>query len=145
MGSRVARGFTLFMNWFDGVCAVVCGGWMALGALVALPVSWNDCMDIGFLSGMPLADVLFTTWFWPGLALLLINGLPNVIALVLRFRGNRAGSYAWSIVAGALLICWTAFEMLFIPNALSVFYLVLGVAQLACGIVARRSLQQAGE
>ena len=34
--ARVSRGFALFMNWFDGICSVVCGGFMAASGLVAL-------------------------------------------------------------------------------------------------------------
>lgn len=40
--NRFARGFTLFMNWFDGICASVCGLWMMASALFVLPLSWND-------------------------------------------------------------------------------------------------------
>ena len=38
--------------------------------------------------------------------------------------------------AGCLLVVWTVFELVFIPNGLSVFYVALGVLQLmACGYV----------
>ncbi|WP_206214058.1 hypothetical protein [Adlercreutzia sp. ZJ154] len=128
--NKVARGFALFMNWFDGVCAFLCGLWMMASALFTLPLSWNDWMPISLLDPLPLPDFMKSDFLWPGLALMLVNGVPNIIALVLRFRGNREASYAWGCIAGALLIVWTVFEMVFIPNGLSVFYLVLGVMQL---------------
>ncbi|WP_241158219.1 hypothetical protein [Adlercreutzia sp. ZJ138] len=130
MLDKMARGFALFMNWFDGVCALVCGLWMMASALWALPLSWNDWMPVSLLDPLPLPDFMKSDFLWPGLALVLVNGVPNVVALMLRFRGNRRASYVWSCIAGALLIAWTAFEMAFIPNGLSVFYLVLGVMQL---------------
>ena len=91
--ARVSRGFALLMNWFDGVCSIVCGGFMALSGLVALPVSWNDVMPIEFLGVLPLPEPLIATWFWPGVALALVNGAPNIVALAMRFRGKRAASY----------------------------------------------------
>ena len=129
--ARVSRGFALFMNWFDGVCSIVCGGFMALSGLVALPVSWNDVMPIEFLGVLPLPEPLIATWFWPG------------VALALRFRGKRAASYRWGIAAGVLLIAWTAFELAFMPNGISAFYLALGVLQTAASWHALRTWEDA--
>ncbi len=131
MLDKAARGFALFMNWFDGACALACGLWMMASALWMLPLSWNDWMPVSLLGPLPLPDFMKSDFLWPGLALALVNGVPNVVALVLRFRGDRRASYAWGCVAGVLLIAWTVFELAFIPNGLSVFYLVLGVMQLA--------------
>ena len=137
--ARASRGFALFMNWFDGACSVVCGGFMALSGLVALPVSWNDVMPIEFLGVLPLPEPLIATWFWPGVALALVNGAPNIVALAMRFRGKRAASYRWGIAAGVLLIAWTAFELAFMPNGISAFYLALGVLQTAASWHALRT------
>ena len=137
--ARVSRGFALFMNWFDGICSVVCGGFMALSGLVAMPVSWNDVMPIELLGVLPLPEPLIATWFWPGVALALVNGAPNIVALTLRFRRRRAASYRWGIAAGVLLIAWTAFELVFMPNGISAFYLALGVLQTAASWHALRT------
>ena len=141
--ARVSRGFALFMNWFDGACSVVCGGFMALSGLVALPVSWNDVMPIELLGVLPLPEPLIATWFWPGVALALVNGAPNIVALALRFRGRRAASYRWGIAAGVLLIAWMAFELAFMPNGISAFYLALGVLQTAASWHALRTGEDA--
>ncbi len=137
--ARVSRGFALFMNWFDGVCSIVCGGFMAVSGLVAMSVSWNDVMPIEFLGVLPLPEPLIATWLWPGVALALVNGAPNIVALALRFRGKRAASYRWGIAAGVLLIAWTAFELAFMPNGISAFYLALGVLQTAASWHALRT------
>ena len=112
---------------------------MALSGLVALPVSWNDVMPIEFLGVLPLPEPLIATWFWPGVALALVNGAPNIVALTLRFRRRRAASYRWGIAAGVLLIAWTAFELVFMPNGISAFYLALGVLQTAASWHALRT------
>lgn len=141
--TNLARGFALFMNWFDGVCAVLFGGFMALSAVVALPVSWDDLMPIELLGSFPFHDIFFTSFLWPGIALMLVNGLPNIIALVQRFRRNRRASYQWGIAAGALLIVWTVIEMIYVPNGISIFYMVLGVLQLAASFWALHTWKQA--
>jgi len=129
--NKFARGFALFMNWFDGICAPVCGVWMMASALFTLPLSWNDWMPASILDPLPIPVFMKQDLLWAGFALLLVNGVPNVIALVFRFRGKLEASYRWGIVAGTLLILWTMFELVFIPNGLSAFYLLLGVLQLA--------------
>ena len=131
---KVCGGFSLFINWFNGICALVCGAWMMLSALVDLPLSWNDWMPLSIYDPFPLHDVFFTSHFWSGLALLLVNGVPNLVALVVR----RTDPVAWQwlcLVAGILLLCWTLTEMLIIPNGISVFYLVLGILQTAAAWV----------
>ena len=129
--------FSLFMNWFNGICAPVCGMWMMLSALFDLPLSWNDWMPLSIYDPFPLHDVFFTSHFWPGLALLLVNGVPNIVALV----AHRKSPAAWHracLVAGVLLLCWTITEMLIIPNGLSMFYFALGALQTIAAIVLMR-------
>ena len=133
----MARGFSLFMNWFNGICAPVCGLWMMLSALFELPLSWNDWMPLSIYDPFPLHDVFFTSHFWPGLALLLVNGVPNIIALVVRRRGTTRQWAGWCVLAGVLLIAWTGFELMLIPNGVSIFYFVLGVLQLVAAVRVR--------
>ena len=134
--------FSLFMNWFNGVCAPLCGIWMMLSAFCDLPLSWNDWMPLSIYDPFPLHDVLFASHFWPGLALLLVNGAPNIVALVLRHKSEAAWRRA-CLVAGVLLLCWTITEMVFIPNGLSAFYSILGILQTAAAIVLIRCERQA--
>ena len=131
---KLCRGFSLFMNWFNGICAPLCGGWMMLSALVDLPLSWNDWMPLSIYDPFPFHDVFFTSHFWPGLALLLVNGVSNIVALVMRGRGDTDAWITWCTVAGALLVVWTVIELVFIPNGISLFYFVLGVLQLAAAL-----------
>ena len=126
------------MNWFNGVCAPICGLWMMLSALVNLPLSWNDWMPLSIYDPFPLHDVFFTSHFWPGLALLLVNGVPNIAALIVRRRNDAIAWARWCVVAGGLLVIWTAVELVIIPNGISVLYFVLGILQLASALRLRR-------
>lgn len=131
---KFCRGFSLFMNWFNGICAPLCGCWMMLSALLPLPLSWNDWMPLSIYDPFPFHDVFFTSHFWPGLALFLVNGVSNIVALVKRSRYDMKGWARWCTIAGALLVVWTGIEMVLIPNGISIFYLVLGVLQLASAL-----------
>ena len=131
---KFCRGYSLFMNWFNGICAPVCGLWMMLSALIDLPLSWNDWMPLSIYDPFPLHDVFFTSHFWPGLALFLVNGVSNIVALVARRHGDEAAWITWCTVAGMLLVIWTVVELVIIPNGISVFYFVLGVLQLAAAL-----------
>ena len=82
---------------------------MAVSGLVAMSVSWNDVMPIEFLGVLPLPEPLIATWLWPGVALALVNGAPNIVALA------------------------------FMPNGISAFYLALGVLQTAASWHALRT------
>lgn len=122
------------MNWFNGICAPLCGLWMALSAVVALPLSWNDWMPLSIYDRFPFHDVFFTSHFWPGIALFLVNGVPNIVALVMRGRRNMGAWVTWCTIAGVLLLVWTVTELIIIPNGISFFYFVLGAAQLAAAL-----------
>ena len=43
----------------------------------------------------------------------------------------------WALLAGALLIVWCVFELVYLPNPVSVIYLVIGLVQTACAVVMR--------
>ena len=135
---KLCRGFSLFMNWFNAIGASVCGVWMMLSALFDLPLSWNDWMPLSIYDPFPFHDVFFTSHFWPGLALLLVNGVSNIVALIMRRRHNMASWVRWCTIAGLLLIVWTVTELVLIPNGMSAFYFALGVLQLAAALRLRR-------
>lgn len=136
MGAKLARGFALFVNWFNGVCAVVCGGMMVF-ADALFPGNTDSFMPLSMFDAFPFHDVFFTSLVWPGIALMLVNGVPNLVALAMRFAGKRRASYAWGMAAGAMLVVWTLVEMVYMPNPASVAYMVLGALQLAASWNAR--------
>ena len=135
---KLCRGFSLFMNWFNAIGASVCGVWMMLSALFDLPLSWNDWMPLSIYDPFPFHDVFFTSHFWPGLALLLVNGIPNIVALIMRRQHNMASWVRWCTIAGLLLIAWTVTELVLIPNGMSAFYFVLGILQLTTALRLQR-------
>ena len=122
----------------NGVCAIIFG---AVMMVFPADAPWGLSELVPSLQAMPLPSFMLDTLFWPGLALLLVNGVANAIASALFFVRRPVDRVAlcWALLAGVLLVCWSVFELAFIPNALSVFYLIVGIAQIALAVKALRS------
>ena len=88
---------------------------------------------------IPLPAFMTADLFWPGLALLLVNGVANLVATVLFARRAEGRARRWALAAGALLVGWCAVELAFMPNGVSVFYLAMGIVQTACALALDRS------
>ena len=116
----------------------------ATALLLALPaVQAADLELFGFfdlmvplIQRMPLPAYMTADLFWPGLALALVNGVANLVAAVL-FARSDGRARSWALLAGALLIVWCVFELVYLPNPVSVIYLVIGLVQTACAVVMR--------
>ena len=128
--SRIALRIICGVN---GMCALVFGAIMMIWP-TDTPMGLSELIPL--IQTMPLPAFMTETLFWPGLALLLVNGAANLVASALFFAGqprDRA-TISWALAAGMLLVCWCAFEMVYFPNAASVFYLLVGIAQVALSI-----------
>lgn len=126
---------------FNGVCAVACGGFMMAGAAGALPALFEGAFSffnamVPAIQALPLPAFMTQDLFWPGLALLLVNGVANLVATVLFARHDRRAR-AWALAAGVLLVCWCALELAYLPNAVSAAYFAMGVVQTACSAAMR--------
>lgn len=120
----------------NGLCALVWG--VLMMAIPSGEPYMMGGMAEALRTAMPLPDVLLQDLFWPGMALALVNGVPNAVAVVLAVRRSPQ-AVRMGLAAGILLVAWCAFELAFIPNALSVGYLACGVVQTALGIASVRS------
>ena len=127
------RGVLLFWCLFIGIGAV--GG--------------SACMLIdptGHIMGMepllpafqvlPFADVLFQNFTFPGIALLVVNGLSNLLAAVLILRKKPLGLVLGTIFGFTLMLWITIQFFIFEFNALSTSYFVFGCLQLLAGHLA---------
>ncbi len=143
-GSVAMRKIMRFICAFNGACAIVCGAMMMAGAVGLLPEGADPFASlVEAVRMLPLPGFMTRDLFWPGLALLLVNGVANGIATVQFARAGRTpaartgqsaerSARGWALAAGVLLIGWCAFELAFMPNALSMAYLVVGCVQAAC-------------
>jgi hypothetical protein len=131
---RVARGFLILVSILNGVAGLVCGVLFIAGpdgrlmqAEALLPV----------VQGLPLSSVFFEDFLWIGVAMLLVLGVPNSAAAVMLLRKSQS-QYLATLGAGALLVLWCGFELIFMINALAVGYFVIGLVSVLCSILLLR-------
>lgn len=125
----------LFFTAFIGVGAVFGSCAMFLdptGGLLQMQTM------LPYFQKMPFAALLFQNYIFPGIALLIVNGLSNLAAFVLILRERRAG-YIMGWVFGITLMLWICIQFwLFAPEvfALDTIYFILGLLQFAFGFLA---------
>lgn len=91
---------------------------------------------------MPFADVLFIDYVFPGIMLILVNGVSNIIAAVLILRNKKAG-FVLGTIFGFTLMLWITIQfIIFPPNFLDNAYFTFGVFQLISGYIALVSFNQ---
>ncbi len=93
----------------------------------------------GLLPGLrklPFADTLFRTLTFSGIALLCVNGIPNLTAAVLMFMKKKAGVVCGTVF-GLTLMAWITIQFFIFPsNYLSNSYFIFGVLQALTGCAA---------
>lgn len=78
---------------------------------------------------LPLAEYLYQDYVFPGMALFLVNCVPNLIASVLLIGRKKAGIIL-SMVCGMLLNAWIVIQLVIFPsNFLSNSYFVFSFIQ----------------
>lgn len=89
-----------------------------------------------YFQKMPFADVLFQDYFFSGIALLLVNGIPNLLAAGLMISGKKSGVLLGGIF-GVTLMLWICIQFwLFPANPLSISYFLFGFLQAVTGYLA---------
>lgn len=92
----------------------------------------------GLLSGMqvlPFSEVLFDDLIFSGIALLLVNGMPNIVAAVLLVLRKKSGIIVGEI-AGVVLMLWIVIQFVIYPfNVMSTAYFFIGFLQFVTGYI----------
>jgi EamA domain-containing membrane protein RarD len=132
---RFARGYVLVVSVLNGLAGLVCGvlfliapDGRLLQAGALLPV----------IARLPLASVFFQDFVWIGIAMLLVLGVPNTVAVVMLIRRQQK-EYVFSLAAGVLLALWTGFELAFMYNVPALGYFIVGVLEIAAGALLMKS------
>lgn len=122
-------GWTLFI----GIGAVAGAACMLID-----PTGRTLGMDamLPFFQVLPFADVLFRSFTFSGIALLLVNGLPNLLAAGLLLRRQPSGVVLGGTL-GITLMLWICIQFyMFPPNFMSTAYFVFGLIQALTGYAA---------
>ena len=130
--SERARRALLFWTLFIGIGAV--GG----AAMMLLDPSGKTMgMDamLPYFQVLPLAEVLFQDFTFSGWALLIVNGLTNLMAAGLLLAWKRAGVVLGGVF-GVTLMLWICIQFYMFPiNFMSTAYFLFGFAQAAPGYI----------
>lgn len=127
---RPARRALIFWTLFIGIGAV-CG---AVGML-ADPTGKAMGMDamLPYFQKLPLAKWLYQDFFFPGIALLLVNGLTNLTAAGLLLANKKSGILLGGIF-GVTLMLWICIQFYIFPfNFMSTSYFFFGFLQAITG------------
>lgn len=130
---HVARKALLFWCLFVGIGAVA----GAVGMLSA-PDGSNMGMQpmLPYFQVLPFADVLFQDFTFSGIALLCVNGIPNLIAAGLLLAKKKSGVVCGAIF-GLTLMAWITIQFVIFPsNFMSTSFFVIGISQALTGFAA---------
>lgn len=85
---------------------------------------------------LPFADILFQNYLFSGFALLVVNGITNLLAAWLLFRRKKLG-VALGGIFGVTLMLWITIQFCIFPlNFLDIAYFTFGLAQALTGLAA---------
>ena len=117
---------------------IILGSLQLFIAIGAIPAALGFLADpsgkgMGTSTAM-LAHSPFTTFLIPGLFLLVVNGLGNVLGSVLSFMNNRMAGKA-GLLLGVVLCLWMLFQVYWIglTSFLQPCFFVVGVTELFLG------------
>ncbi len=134
-----ARRALLFWTVFIGLGAVAGAANMLLD-----PTGASLGMEtlLPYFQKLPLAEVLYQDYRFPGIALLVVNGLTNLTAAGL-LLAKRPGGILLGGLFGVTLMLWISIPFYLFPrNVLSVSYFLFGFLQAITGYMAWVFYQQ---
>lgn len=130
---KTARRLLIFWTLFVGIGAVAGAAGMlidttgkAMGMDAMLP----------YFQKLPFAEVLFQNFLFPGIALLIVNGISNLTAAVLLFMKKKSGVVLGGVF-GVTLMLWICIQFYMFPaNFMSTAYFIFGFLQAVTGYAA---------
>ena len=128
--SQIAGRWLLGWTLFIGLGAVAGASGMLLD-----PSGKAMGMDamLPYFQVMPLAEYLYQDFLFPGIALLIVNGLTNLTAAVLLLLKKKSGIVLGGVF-GITLMLWICIQFVIFPlNFMSTIYFVFGFCQAVTG------------
>jgi hypothetical protein len=126
------RNIQLFWGFFIGI-----GAYFGASMMIFEPSGATFRM-VGMLPAfqkLPFAEIFFQDFFFPGIALLIVNGLSNTISLILIYRRSKYGALS-GMICGIILMLWIALQFYVFPlNFMSTLYFIFGILQTINGWV----------
>lgn len=130
MRYKITRKFLIFWCLFVGIGAL----WGSINMFID-PTGKLLQMDtmLPYFQVLPFSNILFQNYIFPGIALLIVNGISNLIATYLLIKNKKSGIILGTIF-GLTLMLWITIQFIIFPtNILSITYFVVGIIQLITG------------
>ena len=130
MRYKITRKFLMFWCLFVGIGAL----WGSINMFID-PTGKLLQMDtmLPYFQVLPFSNILFQNYIFPGIALLIVNGISNLIATYLLIKNKKSGIILGTIF-GLTLMLWITIQFIIFPtNILSITYFVVGIIQLITG------------
>ena len=128
--AKKIRFLSIFWSLFIGIGALWGGSLMLIdpsGKLLKLD------MILPFLQKLPFAEIFFQNFLFPGIALLVTNGLSNFISFIFILKNHRYGALS-VMICGMILVLWITVQFIIFPfNFLSTLYFIFGALQIWTG------------
>jgi hypothetical protein len=107
-----------------GLSAVWAGGGLA----------WNPEGGMGLTVDL-LADSPFRDFFYPGLILLIVNGIGSLVVAVMAFRNHRFAGIG-TLFLGMAMIMWIIFQVYWMgwTSWLQPTFIIVGALEMALGV-----------
>jgi len=128
----IVRGFLLFWTIFIGLGAV-------LGSTCMFIDPTGKIMEMDglmpYFQVLPFASILFQNYIFPGISLLIVNGITNITAFILILLKKKSG-YILGTIFGFTLMLWIIIQFVIFPfYFIDLFFFIFGLLQFITGIV----------
>lgn len=130
---KKARAILIFWTLFIGIGAVA-----GATAMLIDPSGKFMGMDemLPYFRKLPFADVLFNDFVFSGIALLIVNGVSDLLAATLIFMKKKSGIILGGVF-GVTLMLWICIQFYIFPfNFMSTAYFIFGLCQALTGYAA---------
>lgn len=129
---KISKGILLFWTLFIGIGAIA-------GGLCMIIKPDGSIMGMGamlpYFQVLPFADKLFQDFLFSGIALIIVNGITNIVATGLIFANKKSG-IIMGMIFGITLMAWIIIQfVIFPPNVMSSLWFVFGILQALTGFV----------
>ena len=124
------RNIQLFWGFFIGIGAYA-GAYGMIRDPSGLTLGLVEWLH--FFQKLPFSGIFFQDFLFPGIALLVFNGLTNTISVILIFRRSKYAAFS-GMICGIILMLWVSVQFYIFPfNFMSTLYFVFGFLQAANG------------
>jgi hypothetical protein len=124
------RSISIFWSLFIGIGALVGSIMMFIEPTGKILEMY---MMLPYFQKLPWADIFFQNFIFPGIALLLANGITNFISFILIYRKHRYAALS-VMFCGIILILWIMVQFVIFPfNFMSTLYFIFGLLQFWTG------------